>query len=265
MKTTINVYTQNMRNHISLQKGIYHGVNTNLNFKDVITRHQIDIAGLQEMTVDRNEALQEALESSYQFISGNSRLPEFCLKIPFGKLCCEYNPILCSNRFEVLNQKTYLLPFFKDLRHQLFTRRPALMPRIANVVLLKDKTDETTIVVMNTHIDYNSAKVKALQLNYLIHILQGINSSYPMIIMGDFNLEPQNIVLQNFFEQLQLMGFQATYSPSATWINYNNSKRNGIYDHIFYKNFENKDFQLIDYRESLQTDHKGLVLSLQKR
>ena len=64
MKTTINVYTQNMRNHISLQKGIYHGVNTNLNFKDVITRHQIDIAGLQEMTVDRNEALQEALESS---------------------------------------------------------------------------------------------------------------------------------------------------------------------------------------------------------
>ena len=265
MRATIKVYTQNMKNHFSLQKGIYHGVNTNLNFKDVITSYQIDIVGLQEMTIDRNEALQGSLESSYHFISGNSRLPEFCLKIPFGKLCGEYNPILCSDRFEVLNQKTYSLPFFKDLRHQLFTSQPALMPRIANVVLLRDQMDGTTIVVMNTHIDYNSAKVQTLQLNYLIHVLQEISSSYPTIIMGDFNLEPQNVVLQNFFEQLQLMDFQTTYSPSTTWINCKDSKKNGIYDHIFYKNFENKDFQLIDSRESLQTDHKGLVLSLQKR
>ena len=265
MKTIIKVYTQNMKNHFSLQKGIYHGINTNLNFKDIITKYEIDIAGLQEMTVDLNTVLKDNLESSYHFVSGRFRLPEFCLKIPFGKLCGEYNPILSSDRFEVLNQKTYLLPFFKDLRHQLFTSQPALMPRIANVVLLKDKVDGTKVVVMNTHIDYNSEKVQTLQLNYIIHILQEISVSYPTIIMGDFNLEPQNIVLQNFFKQLQSMNFQTTYSPSATWIHHKDSEKNGIYDHIFYKNFEIKDFQLLDSRESLQTDHKRLILSLQKR
>ena len=153
-KNNITIYTQNLKNHFKLMKGIpniYDGktVDSCLNLSRYLADKDIDFTSLQEMTCDRNHYLQTKFtdvmyyadwigkqEPFFNLVTGKPRLPKVFLYTHFGKLCGEYNPIVMGKRFKLIDSKTYTLPWFHDVLHQ--TRDLAIMPRIAHAILVKN-------------------------------------------------------------------------------------------------------------------------------
>ena len=101
-KNNITIYTQNLKNHFKLIKGIsnmYDGktIDSCLNLSRYLAEKDIDFTSLQEMTCDRNHYLQTKFadvmwcadrtykqEPFFNLVTGKSRLPRILLTTYFG-------------------------------------------------------------------------------------------------------------------------------------------------------------------------------------
>ncbi len=278
-KNNITIYTQNLKNHFKLMKGIpniYDGktVDSCLNLSRYLADKDIDFTSLQEMTCDRNHYLQTKFtdvmyyadwigkqEPFFNLVTGKPRLPKVFLYTHFGKLCGEYNPIVMGERFKLIDSKTYTLPWFHDVLHQ--TRDLAIMPRIAHAILVKNTETEEFITIINTHIDYNSKKVQELQLNALTSLIEQLQTE-AIIITGDFNMNPDHEIFSKYIEEWKRLGVERVsrgFIEEPTWINKKDSSITGNYDHIFTRGIDVQNVKLIDMRAEFDTDHKGILVS----
>lgn len=278
-KNNITIYTQNLKNHFKLIKGIsnmYDGktIDSCLNLSRYLAEKDIDFTSLQEMTCDRNHYLQTKFadvmwcadrtykqEPFFNLVTGKSRLPRILLTTYFGKIYGEYNPIAIGKKFQLIDSKTYRLPWFQDVLHQ--TLNLAIMPRIAHVILAKNNETEDFITLINTHIDYNSKKVQEAQLAMLTSLIES-SPTETIIVTGDFNMDPDHEIFSKYIEKWETIGIERVSRgciEEPTWIHKNDSSITGNYDHIFTRGIDIQTVELIDMRNPLDTDHRGILVS----
>ena len=145
---------------------------------NIIKEEDTDIIGLQEVNFKVKKYLKNNLKE-YQ-IFGKSRYEN-------NKIYDEYNTILVKKNITVLKTETYKL--YPKHKHAFFS----FFPRIATQVSIKHQNKE--IHIFNTHLDvlFNYTRKKELEI-----LNKKITKSENTIIMGDFNMEPQNKIFQKF-------------------------------------------------------------------
>lgn len=144
-----------------------------------IERNGFDVIGLQEVVSNQFKDLKKL--KKYQAV-GKSR---------DGEGHEEYNPILYrKDKFKCVQQATLWLsktPFkvSKDWNSACY--------RICTWVLLECLETQERFVFMNAHIDHESLEAQINQVKILEEIT---DVEYPIILVGDFNVEKENKILR---------------------------------------------------------------------
>lgn len=281
----ITVCTQNMKNKfdfIMSENKLHYYDKENEKVKNILNDVKIDVMGLQEMTVTRLNRFKNTIKNGYHLYKGKGRMDHFPTIISYNciyRAYNEYNSLVTSDKFELASSTTHVLPWFKDVKNQLFNG--AIMPRIASVFQLKNK-EIGTLNVVNTHLDYHSPIVQEQQLKKLTEILAELDG--PTIMMGDFNMFPSNPLFNQYRTiwekefQLKMVELPDELEDKRTWIGKegNRPKENAPYDYIFATPELKTTFSTtMDYtreqpdvakqkdtetpRIELSTDHKAMV------
>lgn len=194
---------------------------------EFINNNQIDILGVQELVY----GIRKKLLKKYSLF-GNSR---FHLLKHFKYN--EYNSIITD--LEVINTKTYMLPYFGSV-----------IPRIATEVIVN--SNNKMIRIINTHLClYRYHKVKIKELNKLLEIIK--KEDIPTIIMGDFNLRDDSNEFKYFCEELNKLNIRYVKNKEFTY-------KNRILDYMFAS--KNIDIGKVEVIESGLSDHKILIANM---
>lgn len=176
---TVKVITYNLRydnpgdgeNQWQVRKGLV---------VDMLKFHEPDIFGTQEGLAGQIAFLDSSL-SDYKHIgigrdAGGS-----------GEHCAIfYN----AKRFKLIKQATFWLSETPDVISKGWD---AALNRICTYGIFKDEIAKKTILVFNTHFDHigNIARINSAKL--IFEKISSLNkANYPVILMGDFNLEPES-------------------------------------------------------------------------
>lgn len=195
-------------------------------FAGVVKRESFDVVGIQELTLNycnnlKNNLVNYSFLGSYRF--GNSILKG----LPFN----ENNNIITDKK--VLFQKTYLMPFLpvncKELKQSINIKRWSLLPRVATVAVLE--FFNKSICIINTHLDYKINSIKKRQLDFLIKLVSDYAHSYPVVLMGDFNLGINDDIFNNFVFELNGLGIKRVLINDNTWNCRGQNKK--TLDHVF--------------------------------
>ena len=161
----------------------------------------------------------------------------------------------------IIEIKTYSLS--KNLNKTGKRSLLSIFPRIATVTIISKENQNFTLI--NTHLDHLTNIGRKTQLNYLKQIIE-LNSKYPIILAGDFNLNTDNEIFQNFtkymnFQNCKLVPInEKTFKPPVNpfKISYNFKTP----DHIFIpKDFIIESVNVIDNNFS---DHKLVKVKIKK-
>lgn len=99
------------------------------------------------------------------------------------------------SRFKVANERTFWL---SETPNQVSKGWDASYVRICTFALLKDRKTKQTFWVFNTHLDNNGAVARAKGVEMILAKIREVNTkNYPVILMGDFNSEPDSALLIN--------------------------------------------------------------------
>lgn len=195
---------------------------------NIILNEEFDFLGTQELTINYVNEIALRL-NNYKFY-GNYRYGNLLTKLPYN----ENNNII--TRKEVVFDETVWLPWvannIKDFTKSIITL--SMMPRIATVIVANDE-EFGQICMINTHLDYLNPSIQKRQLAELKQLIGKYNSKYPVILTGDFNMEPGNKNFSEFIENLQEQSLMHVDIEGHTWHNSTGKKR--MLDHIFIPNY----------------------------
>ncbi|MFC5683700.1 endonuclease/exonuclease/phosphatase family protein [Flavobacterium sp. MAHUQ-51] len=127
-----------------------------------------------------------------------------------------------SNKFDVLKQGTFWL---SETPNKVSVGWDASMERICTYVLLIDKKTKNRFFVFNTHFDHigNQARIKSASL--IVSKINEMNvGKLPVVLMGDFNLEPQSEPIQylsNVFNDSKSVSINKPFGPEGTFNGFN--------------------------------------------
>lgn len=193
----------------------------------LIFQENIDILCCQEMLEESVLKLSSFLKD--YFIVGESRYGNhiFSKNISLLKKFNEYTPVF--SKAKILSSVHHKLPWFpkriKDINQSIF-KYHSLTPRILTEAFI-ELDSSYTIRVFNTHLDKRILGVQRRQLNF---ILQLAKTSYPLILMGDFNIQLDCTVFQNFIKEIENLGLKRVSIDTKT-LQY--AKNKYPIDHIF--------------------------------
>jgi len=145
-----------------------------------ITSKTPDFLGIQEALLDQNTYLDSALVD-YQFI-GVGR--------DDGKLKGEFMSIFYNdNKWKLIQDSTIWL---SDQPQTVTKGWDAACFRTATIGTFENKDNNQRIIVINTHFDHagQTARVKSAEL--LDEVVADLPSNLPIVLLGDFNVEPSN-------------------------------------------------------------------------
>ncbi len=115
----------------------------------------------------------------------------------------------------------------------------AACKRTATWTLLKEKESGRHFYFVNTHLDHKGAEARQKGLALVVERIGGMNpEGYPMILMGDFNVYPDDPCL----DELRTMMLDAWEQASevedgSTWHGWGEVLDKPHIDYIFYKGF----------------------------
>lgn len=210
---------------------------------NIIKKELPDVVGLQEVTKKTKKIIENKLEEYY--VLGNPRLNSI-------KYFEEYNTVLIKkNDIKVLEYKTIHL--FNKHKHDFFS----FCPRICTYVKICYKGH--IIDIINTHLDHVFNYTRRHQLMKISEIINKIGNE-ATIIMGDFNMTPQNKNIINFIQnRFNNISFEIHESTiRQKW-------RKQPIDHILIsKNITFYDLKLIKNKvdNKYPSDHYPIVVTL---
>lgn len=149
-----------------------------------------DIMGVQEARPNQMVDLKNGL-SNYKTI-GRGR---------DGVDKGEYSAIFYNaDKLTAEEENTFWL---SDTPEQLSKGWDAAYPRICTYGLFTLKKSKKQFWVFNTHLDHigNQAQLQGIQL-ILKRISEVNNQNLPVVLMGDFNVEPESVLIQNLTAQM---------------------------------------------------------------
>ena len=140
-----------------------------------VIRETADVAGLQEVTPDQRQWLQEQL-SEFEFV-GLGREPE-----DKG----ESVPVIFrKERFELQESGTFWLSETPGLVASKTWGNQ--IPRICTWVKLRERKSETSFWVYNVHLDHQSGNSRVRGIELVAERMKERSGGEPAILVGDFN------------------------------------------------------------------------------
>jgi len=126
-----------------------------------------------------------------------------------------------ANQFEVLEEDTFWL---SETPGEISVGWDAALPRICTFALLENKTSKQTFWVFNTHFDHVGEKAREESANLILAKIQKLNTDIPVILMGDFNLEPETKAIQLLSKKMndsKSISKILVFGPEGTFNGYN--------------------------------------------
>lgn len=177
--TQLKIMTYNMRLDVASD-----GENAWPNRKDFFTSQVLflapDIMGVQEARPNQIEDLNTLL-TNYKYV-GHGRE---------GKNEGEYSAIYYnSKKIKVEQENTFWL---SQTPNELSTGWDAAYPRICTYGLFTSLENNQKSWVFNTHLDHVGKEAQKEGLKLILNKIKSINTeNLPVIVMGDFNVEPNS-------------------------------------------------------------------------
>jgi len=213
---------------------------------------------------------QEALDHQVKYI--DEELPNFSfigVGRDDGKQKGEYSPIHYDHtKYKVLDSGTFWLSKTPD---KISIGWDAAMERICTYGLFEEFETSSKFYVFNTHFDHRGKKAREKSAKLILKKIKKINSDdFPVAVMGDFNLGPEEKPIQ-FIKKKLKDGIHTTqkpfYGPIGTFNGFNPSmKLKNRIDYIFIKGFKVKSYLHIDDRMENNkhiSDHLPVLIHLE--
>lgn len=146
--------------------------------------HEPDILGIQEGLPHQVDFLKNALTNYVAFGQGRD-----------GHQNGEHSTVFYKKeRFELLSHETFWL---SETPNKVTKGWDAALNRICTFGLFKDKKTNKVFYVFNTHFDHVGEVARSKSAQLIHQKITEINTQHvPVILMGDFNLEPTAEPLQ---------------------------------------------------------------------
>jgi len=190
MSQNISVMTYNIRLDVAVD-----GENAWPHRKDFLVSqlqfHAPNIIGTQEGQQHQIEFIDQKLEK-YNFI-GKGR---------DGADKGEYSAIFYNReKLKVENDSTFWLSETPD---KMSKGWDAAFPRICTYGLFTDLRSLEKFWVFNTHLDHIGVQARSNSIKLIIERINIVNTkNYPVILMGDFNAEPDSDLIKNLKNQME--------------------------------------------------------------
>jgi len=171
-----------------------------------------DVFGIQEGMPHQVVYLNEKLEG-YQFIGdGRDGSGKGELSAIF------YN----TKKFEIVQSGTFWLSETPSVTSKGWD---AAYPRICSYALFKSNNNEKNFWVFNTHLDHIGNLARQNGIDLILERINNLNTkNYPVIFMGDFNLEPESkpvSKLLNTMNDSKVVSSIKPFGPEGTFNGFN--------------------------------------------
>ncbi|WP_159520012.1 endonuclease/exonuclease/phosphatase family protein [Sunxiuqinia indica] len=255
---TAKVVTYNIR-YNNEGDGINAWPNRKFQVTDLLRFHEADIIGLQEALYGQVTDISLQMPGFDQVGVGRDD----------GKAAGEYSPIFYDSRkYQLKDHGWFWLsetPTYPSLGWD------AACKRICTYALLENYDKRKSVWVFNTHFDHVG---EVAQFNSVRIILQKIDrlneKNYPVILMGDLNLTPNQkpikIIETEFFDSKKVSE-QAPYGPEGTFNGFDfNSELKRRIDYIFVKGkLDVKKYGVLtdSYEQRYPSDHLPVLIEVE--
>lgn len=151
---------------------------------DFVKYYELDVLGLQEALANQVKYLDSTL-LDYDWV-GVGR--------DDGKEAGEYGPIFYNKfKFELLDSGTFWL---SDSPQKPGIAWDAACSRICTYVKLKNIQSGDKFTVFNTHFDHVGKLARTNSADLIINKIAELGGNDPAILIGDFNLEPDQLPIK---------------------------------------------------------------------
>ena len=187
-----------------------------------------------------------------------------------GRKKGEFSPIYYDHiKLQVLKSKTFWLsptPF------KVSVGWDAAMERICTYALFEDRSNNLKFYVFNTHFDHIGKKARQNSAQLILEKIKEINvGKYPVVLMGDLNLGPEEAPIQYLKKNMddgKDITQQSFYGPEGTFNGFDPYMTlDRRIDYIFVKGFKVRSYIHIDDRMENNkhiSDHLPVLAYLEK-
>lgn len=143
----------------------------------------------------------------------------------------------------------------------------AAYPRTATWALLKDTRNGKKFYFVNTHLDHKGAEARAKGLSLIVDRIKSINpEGYPMVLLGDFNVTPDDPCLKSLVGSMNSARDTAPITDhQITFNGWGNPDHDAPIDYIYWKGFERASkFRVVteEYGRKYVSDHYPIISTL---
>jgi endonuclease/exonuclease/phosphatase family metal-dependent hydrolase len=237
-------------------EGVHQWDNRKEQILKFIKIEDLDIVGIQEVVHSQIQYLEAGLQDYARI--GVAR--------DDGKSQGEYSPIFYKKeRYSILDSATFWLSPNPEIPAKAWD---AALPRVCTWARFIDLKSKDTILVLNTHFDHVGQTARANSVDLILFKIEELNQSGKVILMGDFNLEPEtepiqkiiNSELDDAFEAELNLGPVGTFNAFEIGENYDRR-----IDYVFYQGFEVKSYKNYSLRiqDTFLSDHFPVVVEFE--
>ncbi|MGM0580310.1 MAG: endonuclease/exonuclease/phosphatase family protein [Bacteroidota bacterium] len=237
-------------------EGVHQWDNRKEQILNFIKIEDLDVIGMQEVVHSQIRYLEKGLVDYARI--GVAR--------DDGKSKGEYSPIFYKkDKFSILDSATFWLSPNPEVPAKAWD---AALPRVCTWAKLIDQKTKDSILVLNTHFDHIGEKARANSVDLILSKIEELNHTGEVILMGDFNLEPEtepiqkiiNSELKDTFEADLNLGPIGTYNAFKIGENYDRR-----IDYVFYQGFEIKSYKNYSLRiqDTFLSDHFPVVVEFE--
>lgn len=142
----------------------------------------------------------------------------------------------------------------------------AKYPRTASWLLLKDLRCNKEFYFVNTHLDHKGVEARRNGLSMVVAKIKEMNPDVPMILMGDFNVEPGDPALEALDGLMLNAREVAAVTEDTPSFNGYRAERQKVIDYIYYYGFSGApEFRVVTesyLNVPYISDHYPIVASL---
>nr|WP_315257486.1 endonuclease/exonuclease/phosphatase family protein [uncultured Flavobacterium sp.] len=128
------------------------------------------------------------------------------------------NVFYAKDKFKVLESSTFWLSDTPDV---ISMGWDAACNRVCTYALLKNVQNNKLIWVFNTHLDHMGELARTKGLELILSRIEKLNSKkYPVVLMGDFNSEPETeriIALKSKMDDARTVSKEKPFGPYGTF------------------------------------------------
>jgi endonuclease/exonuclease/phosphatase family metal-dependent hydrolase len=186
-----------------------------------------DIAGLQEVTYEQLQELEKRLDAFDGYGVGRDD----------GQHGGEHAVIFYRrDRLEPLERGTFWLS--ESPSEVGVAGWDAALPRTCTWMILRDRVTGDSMLVANTHFDHVGAIARRESGKLVLHRLREKAGQLPVILLGDFNCEPDSdpyreLTADGYLVDARSVSENPPTGPTSTWNGFREIQPGRVIDHLF--------------------------------